>query len=468
MADAAAPARERVRPSELLPWVGGSAAVGAASLAAPVGAAAAAVAAALACLPWLALFAVAVFAATVQSVSVDVLGMTFRPEMLLASILALRAFTMRQRRGLGRSEWFLLAFAAILIVSSFLEAANVGASLRGAALMSFGMLTYLAVVVAFPTEERLVTGVRIFLVALGLGAAAGIAALGSHYAFGTTFGITFLDTLDLFPSVKGVAYEHDLYGSMSAAGAIIFFVLWREKSTIVSDGWLLAGGWLCALGAVLALARGAWVALAIAGVVALLVARPRRSVAPLFAAGAAIVGVLALLLVVFTEFDVGEKTEATAGALGIQSSRALAFGSTTGAQRVAEWKIAYSDIRTSPLMGLGAVSYGQRHLVKTSYGSKPAFLGNWLVRVIYDTGLIGLGLFLAFAWPIVWPSRSVVRPSGDLASIARALVCGCVVIAVAYLATDALLLVWPWILLGLTRSARLLAVPSSAGRELQA
>ena len=172
------------------------------------------------------------------------------------------------------------------------------------------------------------------------------------------------------------------------------------------------------------------------------------------AGGVAAVAVAAVLLVLFTSLDVGEKAETTAGALQVQSSRALAFGSSTGAQRVAEWKLAYADISNSPLLGSGAISYGQHHLIKTQYGSKPAFLGNWLVRIVYDTGLVGLLLFLAFALPIVWPGRSVVNAYGEVASVARALVCGCVVIAVAYLATDALLLVWPWILLGLTRASR--------------
>lgn len=451
---------EKVRPGEVLPWIGGSALVGAASLVSPLAAAAAAGSAALAALPWMVLFALGVLAATVQSASVDVLGMTFRPEMLLASILALRAFTMRRRRDLGSSEWFLLAFLALMVVSSLLQAADLGASLRGAAMMSFGALAYLAVVVAFSTPERLFVGVRIFLVSLGAGAAVGIAALASHYAFGTQFGITLLDTLDLFPSVKGVAYEHDLYGSTCAVGVVVFFVLWRERSRILTDGWLLVGGWLCAAGCALALARGAWVALAIAGIVALWTSRPRRSIAPLVAGGLAAVVVGALLLGLFTSFDVGEKAGTTAGALHVQSSRALSFGSTTGAQRVAEWKLAYADISASPLLGSGAISYGQHHLIKTQYGSKPAFLGNWLVRIVYDTGLVGLGLFLAFALPIVWPSDSVVGASGESAVVARALVCGCIVIAVAYLATDALLLVWPWILLGLTRSARLLVSQS--------
>jgi hypothetical protein len=53
--------------------------------------------------------------------------------------------------------------------------------------------------------------------------------------------------------------------------------------------------------------------------------------------------------------------------------------------------------------------------------------------------------------------------AGDLAPIARALTFGCTVLVVSYLATDALLLVWPWLLLGLTRAARVMSAEQERG-----
>jgi hypothetical protein len=113
--------------------------------------------------------------------------------------------------------------------------------------------------------------------------------------------------------------------------------------------------------------------------------------------------------------------------------------------------------------GLGTNSYGQRHFERTISGPKPAFVGNWFVRILYDSGIVGLLLFLAFAVPIVWPDARLRNAKGDLAPIARALTFGCTVLAVSYLATDALLLVWPWVLLGLTRAARVLSAEQEWG-----
>jgi hypothetical protein len=148
----------------------------------------------------------------------------------------------------------------------------------------------------------------------------------------------------------------------------------------------------------------------------------------------------------------------TAATIGTQASQALDFANSTGALRLVEWKEALHEVRGSWLLGLGTNSWGQRHFEITQFGPIPAFLGNWAIRTLYDSGIAGLALLCWFFLIVVWPSRSLRAVTGDAAVLARALAFGSIVLLVAYLATDALLLVWPWILFGLVRAARRLAV----------
>lgn len=455
----------RVRAADLLPWAVGSAGLGALAVESPLLAAGVGVTAALAFLPWILLFALFVVGVTVQGFSVEVAGFTLRPEMLVATVFALRAFTMRERASLERVEWTLIAFMAVQCLASILNAADVGESFHSIALLGFGVLAYLSTYVVLSDRTRLLEAVRIFLFVVASAAAVGIGLLVAHYAVGSIFGVTKIETLAGFPAVTGLAYEHDLFGSTCAAAAIAFLVLWREGNPVVLPGAAALGFWITSAGTLLSLARGAWLGFAVGFVAVLLVSRRiSRGVLQLLIAGALIAALGGAVLVSFSSPDVAGVGTSAAGAVSTQASRSLSLSSTaTGSHRLDEWRMSLEEVRQAPILGLGTNSYGQRHFDQTLSGPKPAFVGNWFVRTLYDSGLVGLLLFLFFAGPIVWPGWSVRHGRGELAPVARALVLGCVVLAASYLATDSLFLVWPWVLLGLARAARVLSDAEERG-----
>lgn len=458
---------KRIPESQLVPWAAGSVGLGVLAIEAPLAATGVGLATGLALLPWMALFGALVVAATVQGFSWQVAGFTVRPDMVVAAVFALRAFTLKGRGNMERLEWLLIAFMAVQVVTSLLHAPDVSESLRTIGLLGFGVLAYLATVVALSSRERLLVAARVFLAVAAAGAAVGIALLASSWALGTSFGVTRLETLAGFPAANGLSYEHDLFGSTCAAATIAFLVLSRERNPLFSPGASALGFWVCLGGTVLSLARGAWVGFAVAFIATWLVSlRGSRGLARLivFATLIACVGILVAL----SWGSSGDVGSSTASAVTAQASSSLNLSaSATGARRLVEWRTSLHEVRTSLLLGLGTNSYGQRHFDETLNGPKPAFVGNWFVRTLYDSGLVGLLLLFAFAGPIVWPDARVRHANGELAGVVRALVLACVVLVVSYLATDSLLLVWPWVLLGLTRAARVMSAEEErSGRSV--
>lgn len=465
-------ARGDLPAGQIAAWIAGSAVLGAAAVESAFAAVSLALSALLLMMPTMALFAVAVVSGAVEGVSHSVRGYMVRPEMLVAVLFAARAFALKRRARIGRTGWALIAFLAVQVVASVLGAPSPAASLRSVALYGFGALAFLATLVTMSTVDRFIRGLRIFLAIMAASASIGIAFLVSHFAIGSSFGVTYLDTLAGLPAATGFAYEHDLFGSACAAAAIVFLVLRREQFEFLSTKAATAGFWICSVGTLASLSRGAWIGYAAGLLVALFVSGGLgRDLARLAVAGAAALLVIGIYAAVFAPSSVTQGGISTASAITTQAGRTLDLSSSTGAARVREWRLSLEEVAPHWLLGLGTNSFGQRHAVETVFGPRPAFVGNWLIRIFYDSGVLGLALFLAFVGPIVWPSRNIRRAAGASAPAARALVAGCLVLAVAYLATDSLLLVWPWILLGLTCAARRLSeerIPeeTSGHREL--
>lgn len=445
-----------------LPWIAAALGLGAVAAESPLLAVGAGTAGLLAYLPWAGLFAVLVASASVQTWTTTVAGLTFRPDELVVVVVVLRAFTLRDRSRLRGTEWILMAFIGAQAVTSLLNAPDVRKSLLDAGLLAFGAAAYLATFAGLSTRDRLLSAARVLLVAAAVSATAGIVALVSHYVWHTQWGVTQLETLGRFPAATGFAYEHDVFGSTSAAGALAFLVLWLQRNPLLSRAWAAAGFWVCAAGLVLSLARGAWIGFA-AGIVLAVFVVPRgtgaaRGLLSLLLAGAIVIGAVALAGFWFGRpAEVASVGASTATTIGEQAGRVLELRTSTGAARLQEWTTSLREVRGSLLFGLGTNSFGQRHSEQTIRGLVPAFVGNWAVRTLYDSGVVGLALLAAFLASIAWPGPRVRRAVGDLAPVARAFVVAAGALLVAYLATDALLLVWPWILFGITRAARVLS-----------
>jgi O-antigen ligase len=215
----------------------------------------------------------------------------------------------------------------------------------------------------------------------------------------------------------------------------------------------------CGVAMLLGLARGAWLGCALAFLALMILPKPP---------GRRIHGVervgFTLMLVALLGLGASYLVESSGDVSAFQgitekAANLVNLGTGTGLARLGETQTAITDWKKSPMFGLGSGSYDQRHpqKVRTNY------IGNLYLRALYETGLVGVLLLVAFLLLLFWPNRALLFSSSDLAPVARALTFGGAVLTVAYAATDSTLLMWPWILFALVRGAR-----SMLDREYQA
>jgi energy-coupling factor transporter transmembrane protein EcfT len=296
----------------------------------------------------------------------------------------------------------------------------------------------------------------------------------AYFLIGSGVGIETRDIRILggAPPVRGLAYEHDLFGSTCAAAAVALFSLLRTGDRLFRRRVLLAGFWVCVAGTVVAQARAAYVALAVCLVLAVLLSSsPARRLhrGPKVGVGLLLVGLLVGGLVwasVGASESDTRQNEATLSALGsavsYQVSQSLNLSSGTGAHRLAKYEQAIGELLSSPMpgpvIGRGTNSWGQRHFHPSRHQQvSPSYLESLYMRTFYDSGFLGLALLMGFLLFLVWPIRAIRDLSGQPAAIARALTLSTILLLITYSATDSTLLIWPWVLFGLNRAARRLS-----------
>lgn len=83
----------------------------------------------------------------------------------------------------------------------------------------------------------------------------------------------------------------------------------------------------------------------------------------------------------------------------------LNFNNQTASYRFDSWHVAFGDLHSWHwLFGLGTNSFGMRHIDPTSIYQlvpSPGYLGNLPLDILYDTGLVGLGILGVVAWRLV-------------------------------------------------------------------
>lgn len=409
-------------------------------------------------MPFEGLGAVLLVAGAAQVAAVPFGSYSVPVAVLVAALLLVRALARADRLRLEGAEIAAVAFVGLLAVTSVLHAGDPTAALRVCALVAAGVGAFIGLSIGVTDHRAAISGLRWLLFVIVGNALIGIAAVGAHLLAGSFWGVRVLEQPEGFPAAAGVAFEPNLFGSTCAIGAVLLLGLWRVRNPVIEARSAIIGFWLCAAGLVLSMTRGAWIGFAVGAVAVVLLTRRdvgKRNVGRLFLGGAALL-VSALALA----FVVGQGPAATglvrdaSTAIGEQGGRTFEFDRGTGYLRAAEWQMALEDARSSPLFGLGANTYGERHSVITLDGVIPAYLGNWVVRTLHDAGIVGFVLLAGIFASMVWPGRQVRTRVGEEAAVVRILCAAGLTMIVAYLAADAFLLVWPWAVLGIFRSYR--------------
>jgi O-antigen ligase len=118
--------------------------------------------------------------------------------------------------------------------------------------------------------------------------------------------------------------------------------------------------------------------------------------------------------------------------------------------RVVQFAGALDDIADSPLLGHGTSSFQLLFApgaAESIVGTNVPWIANSELRILHDTGAIGLGLFLLFLGALLRKAWPLLRRGSEPALLA--LLTSAVVYCVSFQATEGTILAFPWVHLGL-------------------
>jgi len=362
----------------------------------------------------------------------------------------------------GRSEAAILGllcgYLAVLTISSVAVAPQPVASLRIVAWTAIslvgGVVAYVLMRAEPQRAEAWYRGSALLIASVGI-------AVGAWYVVrGPSDDIPGLSS-GLVPWRKVFAYalEANLYASFLAAMAPFAMERLRRRQTIPNAVMLAVI--LLAIG--LGVTRGAYLGL-VAGFVVygavLLWRRPTgQRLSPVFAVAltATIAGGLLSAVVLSTPSGyrppVGgvpipgdPNASAGPGTAPTFTPPPLPESPDTIAFRLERVPPALEDLATSPWIGLGANSFGQRHIDPSS-GGAPDYIAILALALVYEAGIIGT-LFITVAVGLLLLALFRASRSGWAMGLAAAYLAAIATLLVAYQATNALVFALNWLLGG--------------------
>jgi O-antigen ligase len=390
-------------------------------------------------------------AAAVPRFQLSISSWNTKPEHLATAacglVLLLKLWHRDQNwRKLDKVDFLLLLFLALGFFSSYVASPDRAATLRWSLLLTLATAPFFLVSQMVDTRERLEKGMKILLVVGATEALFGIVCFLCHLLFGTEFGVTFFFYLDFIPGVHGSQWEPNIFGSYCACFAVMFLFYYLTGGP--QGGWYLAGFLVTTVGVLLSLARQGWACLIIVGVFVLIYKHrgARIQWKRLVPVG---VGVLATLL---TGVSLMRDLPQRLATLAIGQ----ASDDPTVLYRLKYLALAVEDVREHPIIGLGSSSFQLLYEGVDEIGTAPAWLGNLFLRVIHDTGIVGM---IVFGWFLVelggraWRVLKSPASHDPSTTAVGALAAGGLVMLIAYQLTDASNLVFTWIHFGALAAA---------------
>jgi hypothetical protein len=384
----------------------------------------------------------------------------------IAAALLVLAFTggFRGLRGMPRSLLYAAlgfgVYLAVLAIASAIFPPDPIASLHLVAWQAISLAGGLAALLllrrAFEGAVPAIALTGALHAAIGIGLAILFLALGPGMSVGIQGGDSAL------PKVRAVAWEANLYASFLVGTLPFAMEIGRARPRLIA----LLPAALLLLGIPLGVTRGAELALAAAipVFVGVVLYRERgwpRLVPVTVTTLAAIVlgwsaaGFLLPNALERLPAPITGEVAPTAGS-GTVTAASPAEGPSpmpslrpypdTLAFRLRRVPLAFDDLRTSPIIGLGMESFGQRH-PDPSQGGAPDHIAILAVAALYESGIVGAAaLLIAFALILVglW---SASREPGR-AGPAAAFMASIVALLVAYQATNALHFGSNWLIVG--------------------
>jgi O-antigen ligase len=207
----------------------------------------------------------------------------------------------------------------------------------------------------------------------------------------------------------------------------------------------MAGLGVLLLALLLSLSRAAWI-MFLAGATLVVIFEYRNAWVQ---ANRFILAMVALPLLIFGLLSITPYLPASLPFVNrLQSFLNLGFDATFSA-RLSDWSMALEDWAQRPLTGWGPGSFFAIHGVLRAH---PAWISNLSVRLLQETGVIGLVAFGGFLATLLLPAIKTLRRGLDLMD--RGILLGLIIsygvlLGLAYQSTDGIWLAASWVHAGL-------------------
>jgi hypothetical protein len=382
-----------------------------------------------------------IIGSAVPRLYVEIAGLKARPEHVICGILCISILFLRKKRSQPIQwiwpDYLLMAYAALNLFSSLFMSIEPRQTIKWALQQVLVILAYYFLRVLI--QDR--AGLRkAFMALLAVGVATvayGIICFYSNLLFGTEFGMTIGQYGDN-PAPYGLQYEANLLGSYSGSLCVMMLVMYlydHRRRFLVGFALALAG-------MAISLSRGALGATFI-GLLAVVIFSLKKKLLTRQLLLKIAQGTLCALLVVlpavvpqyserFNTMDIGEP--------------AVDPNTLT---RIVQVSSAFEEVLKHPMLGGGTSSF-QLAFDWQSLGEEwedQGWIGNTEMRVLHDTGAVGLVIFMAFLVSLYRRSRKVLKAESNPELVA--LLASALVYCISFQATEGTLLAFAWVHLGL-------------------
>jgi O-antigen ligase len=375
-------------------------------------------------------------------------GLHVRPEHIVIGLVSafagVRVLRGQLRLALHwrRFDYFLLGYIFLNFFTSAVTSPEPRMTLRWAVMNAVVIAPYFLFRLLVTSERVFQKTFDVFLWVGAAESAYGIFCFLSNRILTTTFGME-MNQYGIIPGTYGTQYEPNLFGSYSACCAIMFLVLFLlgDRSRWHGFGFLIT-----VLGAAVSLSRAVILAFPVVALVVVVIALKQRRfqlrrLVPLAAAAAVV-----LLLV--SPFLVGLLRERFS-TIDLDLSELASDETTAG--RLIQMAAAVQNIQAHPLLGTGTASFQLLFNWEDYMGEDlGGWVGNTPLRILHDTGIIGLSAFLLFVGSLLLTARKMIRVAPTKTRIAIiALSAGLLLYAITFQSCEASLLAFTWVHFGL-------------------
>jgi O-Antigen ligase len=373
---------------------------------------------------------------------VEIGGLKARPEHIVSGLMiCVTPFLWRKREQSVRWIWpdyLVMAYVALIFFSSMFMSVSPPQTTKWAMQQVLAILPYFFLRLLVTDRQRFRWAFHSLLAVGAVTTLYAIAGFYSYLLFRTSFGVEVEQYGDI-PAAYGLQFEANILGAYSAALAVMMLVMYlRERGKAYLFGCTFFGLASMALSLSRAALGATVMVFFLVGFWAFRKRLLDRKV--LFSLAGATLGTIllvspAVLQHYIERFNTVDIADPTADPNTL----------TRAVQTVS----AIDEVGKHPVFGGGASSF-QLAFDWLSLGTgweDQGWIGNTELRVLHDTGAVGLGVFLSFLMLLVRDARRLLKREFSVELMA--LLLSGMVYCITFQATEGTLLAFTWVHLGL-------------------